>query len=341
MNRWFQDTSRFLLLFNPSSPNHSELAGMAADTEGLSQTLGVLLLGMGVAMGLYGLTCAQTFWYYQTYSEGDAKWIKALTGYLWLLNTAHTAAVMHIPYFYLVTAAEDPALKNVTTWSLPISSVILAFVSFSVYNFYIWRLWTLRRNVILCSALTILCLGHFIATFTFGIRGLTIDRTMQDYFGTHSLISLKIATCFGTSTDVLAALSMCWSLYKSRTGYQNTDSAINMIIAYTINTGLVAALCVLCSLIALVVWPQSYVSLFFLFLIAPLETNSYMGSLNARSYFSRHSQRKGNPVGLSGLTGAGGSPQLEIRVDRTLDTYRLEASPTRTDKDSYSVKLGV
>jgi hypothetical protein len=33
---------------------------------------------MLVKTRLYGLTCAQTFWYYQMYSEGDAKWVKLL-----------------------------------------------------------------------------------------------------------------------------------------------------------------------------------------------------------------------------------------------------------------------
>jgi hypothetical protein len=92
------------------------------------------------------------------------------------------------------------------------------------------------------------------------------------------------AMAFGTTTDVSIAATMCWRLYKSRTGYQryafparcvlascstasSTDSMLGTLMMYAMNTGILNAICVLGSLVGTIVAPNTQFELFFLLIL--------------------------------------------------------------------------
>jgi len=72
---------------------------------------------------------------------------------------------------------------------------------------------------------------------------------MHKTFANLSKISylLYLALGSGVIVDALVATALCIALAKSRTGFRRTDSLINILIMYTINTslitGIVAILC--------------------------------------------------------------------------------------------------
>lgn len=53
-----------------------------------------------------------------------------------------------------------------------------------------------------------------------------------------------------TGTDTIIAASLCYLLYTNRTGYRRTDSLLNTLMLYTVNTGIITSICSLAAIIA-------------------------------------------------------------------------------------------
>jgi hypothetical protein len=88
---------------------------------------------------------------------------------------------------------------------------------------------------------------------------------------------VSIGFAVGTATDVGIAALMCWRLLASRTGHSRDDSMIWTLISYTLNAGVLTAVCVVAGLVASITAKDTQFELFFL-LILPERT----------SCFSRH-----------------------------------------------------
>jgi hypothetical protein len=71
----------------------------------------------------------------------------------------------------------------------------------------------------------------------------------------------------GTVTDVSIAAFMCWRLLVNRTGWSHTDSVIRTLITYTINSGVLTALCVFGGLVSSLVAKDTQFELFFLLIL--------------------------------------------------------------------------
>jgi len=82
--------------------------------------------------------------------------------------------------------------------------------------------------------------------------------------------------------DVLIALVLCTMLQRSRTGFRRTDTMINKLMLFTINTGLLTSLCAVASLISIVAAPSTFIYIAFYFTLGRLYSNSLMATLNAR-----------------------------------------------------------
>ncbi|SJL12645.1 uncharacterized protein ARMOST_16074 [Armillaria ostoyae] len=112
-----------------------------------------------------------------------------------------------------------------------------------------------------------------------------------------SLLYLNFAA--GTTSDVSVALALCYYLYTSRTGFQRTDSLITILMAYTVNTGLVVAVDAALGILTYAAMPHNLIFLGFYLLLSKrgcptiyglgrelitgtVYLNSYLASLNAR-----------------------------------------------------------
>lgn len=66
-----------------------------------------------------------------------------------------------------------------------------------------------------------------------------ILTNLGDLMIVQNLFYLSFAS--GTGSDVLLALSLCFYLWKCRTGFERTNNLIQALMAYTINTSLLVA----------------------------------------------------------------------------------------------------
>ncbi|KAF5316761.1 hypothetical protein D9619_006843 [Psilocybe cf. subviscida] len=82
--------------------------------------------------------------------------------------------------------------------------------------------------------------------------------------------------------DVLIAATLCLLLHFSRTGFHRSDTMINKLILFSVNTGFLTSLCAVASLISIVVAGNTFLYIAFFFCIGRLYTNSLLATLNAR-----------------------------------------------------------
>ena len=54
-------------------------------------------------------------------------------------------------------------------------------------------------------------------------------------------------------------------LHKTRSGFKRTDTLINKLIIYALNTSLVSSVCSIGSMTATYAWPHTFIFLFFYF----------------------------------------------------------------------------
>ncbi|KAJ6588874.1 hypothetical protein B0H19DRAFT_1302510 [Mycena capillaripes] len=69
--------------------------------QSFQETFGAGIVGSFLAMGMYGLTTSQTYFYFVEYPK-DKTWRKALVCTLWVLNTLHSALMFHMMYHYFI-----------------------------------------------------------------------------------------------------------------------------------------------------------------------------------------------------------------------------------------------
>jgi len=85
------------------------------------------------------------------------------------------------------------------------------------------------------------------------------------------------------TTDVLIALSLCWSLYHSRTGFPRTDSVLMTLMTFCISSGLLTCLIASATIVSYVVMPTPMISQALYWLMVKCHVNSLLAMLNSRN----------------------------------------------------------
>ncbi|KAG1822495.1 uncharacterized protein BJ212DRAFT_807496 [Suillus subaureus] len=112
----------------------------------LTNTFGVLFIGVILAAVLFGVTIIQVFIYFQTHSGTGITFYKLIVILLWILDTLHLALIVHCVYFYLViNYANIGALKEVV-WSSKLQLVVTALSIFVEHLLYAYRIWTVSEG---------------------------------------------------------------------------------------------------------------------------------------------------------------------------------------------------
>ncbi|TFK72628.1 hypothetical protein BDN72DRAFT_302904 [Pluteus cervinus] len=254
----------------------------------LDKDLGALLIGGLVAMALWGVTCIQTYQYF-TRKSLDGPAFKTKIAFLSALDIVDSTLTAHILYHYMVANYSNPLALLSEIWSA------LAGVT-TVSDFIIRTMFTLRvykfgnKNLIVTAWITILSLTGFVS----GVY-ITIEAARTDSFMRLQRLSAVMCLNFASSNlaDLTIAISLCYLLSRSRTGFRRTDSILRVLILYTMNTGLIVALDTSLLLAAYVMLPQSFVFFGFYFPLSKLYLSSYLAGLNARAALRDRLQNEG------------------------------------------------
>ncbi|KAI0030552.1 hypothetical protein K488DRAFT_87669 [Vararia minispora EC-137] len=309
---------------NPSSTSGGVIipadpfAGMAWDN-----TVGALLIGGLVGGVLFGLTCMQSYMYFSKYKD-DRLLLRFFVAVLWLLDAVDFAFNSHTLYFFLVTNYTNPmALSGKVPWSLSSHVLITTVVDFMIRAMFARKIFQLsNHNYLLTGSLLATSTLDLVVGIIITVRAFAIS-SIQNLEPLHNLFYVDFAA--GTGSDLYVAVVLCYYLARSRTGFNTrTDSIVNILMLYTINTGLLTAIDAALGLITALVMPHNFVFVAFYLQLSKLYTNAYLATLNNRESLRERSTEPSGFVSvhlsrIGGRTGSNPNPTpLDAKVRQCL-----------------------
>lgn len=230
-------------------------------------------------MALWGITGIQTFTFFINNTR-DKMRFKILIGVLYIADTFHSILICHLLYHYLISNYLNPLAVMIPLWS-----VLLVVATTSICDFIIRGLFALRvyrlsnRKLPVALLIGVLSLGDLVVGLIITVKAFSMETFLElDHLSTLMFLNFAL----GTSSDLLVAAALCYYLYLSRTGIAKTNSLINTLMAYTVNTGMIVAIDAALGVILYGAMPNNFIFLGFYFLLSKLYLNSYLASLNAR-----------------------------------------------------------
>ncbi|KAI0326503.1 hypothetical protein GY45DRAFT_1328834 [Cubamyces sp. BRFM 1775] len=273
-----------IILLPIGSPSTFRMSTNTPKPPALDNTYGALLLGSCFGMMLYGLTIHQTYRYFRLYPK-DRLWIKALIAGILLLDTLHTVLCIVAVYYHLVTHYFDPASLAAGHWSTRILTLAMGLTIVLCQCFYVHRVYQLGSHygyklLVFIAIACMVCEFAFLVATTVEVFRLSLDQFPRfSWLVSATFGCIALAEFFLTGTLIVALL-------RSRTGLKRTDSTIEVLIVYSVNTGLISSIFdLLCFVFALIL-PGNLIYVGFGSVGVKLYANSVLAVLNSRHSLS-------------------------------------------------------
>ncbi|KAF8209215.1 hypothetical protein K438DRAFT_1811943 [Mycena galopus ATCC 62051] len=316
----------------------------------LDNTMGSMLLGVIVSAVLYGISLLQCLFYFTRYGR-DPLYLKILVASTLILDTLHLSLVIHTVYHYLISNYYENDSLLVMVWSVSAEALPTGFTAGLVQSFYAHRIWKMSQHNLFVTGFILLVVVVNTACGTawvvLALRAGTYQRLLQISWLTITINALS------TAADVLITSILCFMLQRTRPASLETETMVNRLILFTINTGLLTSLCAIASLISLILAPRTLIYASFYFCIGRLYSNALLASLNARavirgrindvdsnfhiksSYYSRGAPslaRLSRDVFARPTDLAPAADELAVRIDRATTMYTDEEYGKNTVK---------
>ncbi|KAJ3483958.1 hypothetical protein NLI96_g5961 [Meripilus lineatus] len=283
----------------------------AGDT--IHNTLGSLLLGNLAAGMFFGITIVQTHLFYVR-GQQDHLAIKVLVSPLAALQ--HLRLISIEGFLALVRSSfETDAIDcNETSLSRIIDAFHLIAMSHSIYGFavtnfgkysallfpdwgilamvatggisdaivrgiYTFRIWRLGGNVWLVTLITMASLFVLGNVFAFIVEA----KMLKDMISIARVSwILYLGFVAPAIADVFITLTLIVTLKHRRTGLEHTDSIIDALIYYSVQSGALTCILALICLVTHILKPYTYMSFGVYFLMPKVYLNALLATLNAR-----------------------------------------------------------
>jgi len=237
---------------------------------------GPLLVGAFLNAILYGVCIVQCFTYYQTYKK-DRKGLRLLVLYLMVMETFNTIINLGLVFEPLVLKFGNPQALIAAPKMLIPDAINTVFISTPVQFLAAWRIYVVSESKVMP-----LIIAFFGSCSLIGGSTLSIQVAFfREWAGFHRFDRAAIVWLAGSAAaDVIITISLCWTLYRWKTGMKVTDDRVSKIVRLTVQTGLLTTVFTLLDLIiALTVHRGNLAPDLAL---AKLYTNSLLSTLNAR-----------------------------------------------------------
>ncbi|KAH9032589.1 hypothetical protein EDB85DRAFT_2145496 [Lactarius pseudohatsudake] len=267
----------------------------------IRNTFGAAFVGLFVSTTLFGLTIAQTCIYFWNYRKRDPKPLMFFVAFVIFMDALHTIVCTYAIYWYLIVNFGNLENLQYGMWALELQFFLSTIIFVSVQLYYARRVYIVSQSLIcpIIIAVSVFIVAFFATFFT--AKEIALKR-----FSDFQSSAWMSYIAFGATTvgDTLVAASMCWSLYRRRTGFARTDSVIMISMAYSVNSGLLTGLLSLAASISIVVSPSSMIWLAFFWAMGKCYVNSLLAMLNSRNYIrGDHStvNRQDNAYNISSI----------------------------------------
>ncbi|KAI0041263.1 hypothetical protein FA95DRAFT_1611163 [Auriscalpium vulgare] len=227
--------------------------------EELRATLATQFFGVTFASMLYGVTCIQTFQYFQsTKAQSDRPILKATVLAFLFLDSLHEAFILHIVYSFQVGGFADRLGLLHNVWSIGASLIANALIAYGVQSYLIIRIWRISHNKYVAGVCGLLSIAQLVTGLAKCIQELTyVNVIVAEAKVKHiSIVELSLTM----TVDLLIATALSSYLQKSRTGFHRSDDLITKLMLMTVTTGTLTSLFAIAELSAYLAAPdQTYV----------------------------------------------------------------------------------
>ncbi|KAJ7257888.1 hypothetical protein B0H12DRAFT_1232451 [Mycena haematopus] len=258
-------------------------------------TLGSALAGCMVAVGLSAVLGFQTFLYFQIFPS-DALPYKLLVAWIWMLDAVHTVLICTGVWDYLILHFNDPDIHLRIFPVIAVTVAMTALITLSVNLFYGWRIHKLSKSNWWLTGpiafLSIVRVGLALTTTT----EMLLSKTFPA-FAARFKILFTSGLIVSAITDVIVSGARYYYLRNVRQGYTITHEAVDAVVVFTINDGLLTCGVVLAVIICWLTMSHNFVYLGIYFTIGKLYSNSTLATLNLRNWY-RHRHIAPQPVGM-------------------------------------------
>ncbi|KAH8828600.1 hypothetical protein DL96DRAFT_1011915 [Flagelloscypha sp. PMI_526] len=246
----------------------------------MDSTLGALEIGDVFNVFLAGMVTIQAYYYYSRFPD-DSKFLKWIVLAVWVSELAQTSTHLHVLYTLTVShyghpiAIVEPPKSLLSTVAIGGFSVALVqgFLAFRVYRFI-----KILPLALLCWILTVL---RFVGCLAITANGIPMT-SLEDITVKWGWL-LIVVHMIGLANDVLVTGGLCFSLVRSkRQARTKMKGAIDKLIVWSLETGLITVLCSLLVVILFFTKRHNYVWIAIYSLSAKLYSNSLLAILNGR-----------------------------------------------------------
>ncbi|KII90217.1 hypothetical protein PLICRDRAFT_40413 [Plicaturopsis crispa FD-325 SS-3] len=265
--------------------------------------MGVMFIGCIFDAILYGILVFQVYRYYL--KNHDRLLLRMLVGALYIIDSFQLVLVVHAMWHWLIANFDDRVALGTSIWSLNVEVGTTVVITFMVRCFFTGRLWRLSgknrymAGFIIILNLVQLGLGMAMVAICFII--MQFDKLP------HFLAPVAVQLGVAVLADLCITSSLVYYLNSNRTGFGSTNSLINRLIVWSVNTALITTIFELVVLITWVTMPEKLYFVAFHLVVGKLYSNSLLAMLNGRDYLNSSGQSStvlpsSRPVPFSALS---------------------------------------
>lgn len=281
-------------------------------------------------------------------------WTKVLVSVILLLETIITVFAFH--GFWIGATQHGSNLSWVVAvgiggqqlvpdplWSYVALAPLTGLVSFLTHGFFCWRIWAVRKSMIVPVFVMLLSLVQF-AMVTYGgvVYGLVPDIELDNPMPFYVPVWLVGSLVCDSVITVYMTLSLVQC--NERSSFKHTKSLMAKLIKLTIETGLVTTTAAIIELVLAIAFRVTMYHIALFYIISKLYANCMLATLNSRILLNRTvDQHKTAAIyddwhssAHSGGTPSGNSPNV-IQIHTKVETA-IEMDPYHSDqKNSLQV----
>ncbi|KAI0355482.1 hypothetical protein OH77DRAFT_330633 [Trametes cingulata] len=309
------------------APSVTSLLGLPS----LDSTVGAVYTGNIVGVMLYGVEIYQVYKYYTLYPN-DRALLKGFVIAILAIETFHTILWTLVGYHALITEAFNVAGLLDLNWALTV--LVTAFTVFISQSFYAFRVYVLKPQY---KWLVIPAVVSMVTGLSFAIAAGIVSFTKLRYFTDFKQVSWMISTAYGfaVASDILLTGALVYVLRQSRSGIKRRDSVLEVLVKYTINTGLLTSGLVF---IFAIILPDNLVYAGISIVGAKLYANSVLAVLNSRKSINNRFRDDFASVSLVELSKPAAIESMVFRIPQRAisvpeDTSAGMSFATRSDAE--------
>ncbi|KAF8319952.1 hypothetical protein DL93DRAFT_2153006 [Clavulina sp. PMI_390] len=260
------------------------LHGVAADI------FGGTFVGNLITTLCFGAVSVQTIVYFATFPN-DPLSTRITVLFLCAIQLFQVACVSEGLWHYLIVSYGNPFALLKGTWQIATYQLCSVLQSGTVQAFFAYRVYRLSHSLTFGVTVGLFALVQFVFGMIVSVKGNIILSFIEIVAEIRWLVTLWLG--IQTAADLVIALSMVYLLHQRRTGFKTTDSMLNLMIVWTINTGLITAILSVIVLVYFALYGFHFVVLALGVPMGSFYSFTMLANLHSRSHIAQrinHSQ---------------------------------------------------